>query len=153
MIYILVALKAEAQAFVDKFKLKDYKNDNITVVISGIGSDAMYKTTCNLLKNFTDADKIVNVGICGASKKYDIGELIDANEHKITCIDYEATDSKYEIVDMESTGFLEAAKGVENKFIFKVVSDNFEPKTVNKDMAKKLIFNKLDEIMKRVKDG
>jgi hypothetical protein len=35
--------------------------------------------------------------------------------------------------------------------MFKVVSDNFEPHKVTKDMAKMLIFKKIDEIMKRVK--
>ena len=150
MIYILVALKAEAQAFVDKYKLKNYKNDDFHVVISGIGSDAMCKTTTEILQNFTKNDIIINVGICGANKNYFIGQLIDARYEKITCIDYEATDAKFDIVDMESAGFIEATQDIENSFIFKVVSDHFEPQKVTKDKAKQLIFNQIDEMMKKV---
>ncbi len=150
MIYIIVALKAEAQAFVDKYKLKNYKNDHIEVFISGMGADAMMQTTTKVLETFSQNDVIINVGICGASQNYTIGQLIDARYEKITCINYEATDAKYDIVDMESSGFIDATKDVKNSFIFKVVSDHFEPKTVTKDMAKKLIFNQIDEIMKRV---
>jgi len=150
MIYIIVALKAEAQAFVDKYKLKEYKNNDIQVAISGMGADAMMQTTTKVLKTFSQNDVIINVGICGASQNYTIGQLIDARDEKITCINYEATDAKYDIVDMESSGFIDATKDVTNSFIFKVVSDHFEPKTVTKDMAKKLISNQIDEIMKRV---
>lgn len=153
MIYIIVALKAEAQAFVDKYKLKNYKNDSIEVVISGMGASAIAIAAKEVLKKITKDDAIVNVGICGASKKFQIGELIDAREHKIVCIDYEATDATYEIVDMESGGFIDATKGFENSFVFKVVSDHFEPKSVTKDMAKKLIFDQIDEIMRRVLDA
>jgi len=151
MIYIIVALKAEAQAFVDKYKLKEYKNNDIKVVISGMGADATLQTTTKILQKISKNDIILNVGICGASKNYAIGQLIDARYEQITCIDYEATDTKYDIVDMESAGFIKATKDVKNSFIFKVVSDHFEPKTVSKDMAKKLIFNQIDEIMKRIK--
>ena len=150
MIYIMVALKAEAQAFVDKFKLQNHKNDKISIIISGMGKENMKISTCQILKDVKDEDKIVNVGICGACKKYAIGELIDGIKTKITCIDYEAHDKIYEIVDMESAGFLEATKDIKNRYIFKIVSDNFEPKTVTKDRAKKLIFDKIDEIMRRV---
>jgi len=153
MIYILTALKAEAQAFVDKYKLKQYKNEDIEVIITGMGVDAMSKKTSQTLKKLSKNDTIINVGICGASKNYNIGELIDARYTDITCIDYEMTKDIYDVVDMESASFLEATNGFKNSFIFKVVSDHFEPKTVSKDMAKKLIFNQIDEIIKRVKNG
>ena len=52
---------------------------------------------------------------------------------------------------MESYGFYQAIKGMKNAYIFKVVSDHFEPKTVTKERTKNLIFNNIDEIMKRVK--
>ena len=146
MIYIIVALKAEAQAFVDKYKLKNYTNGDMVVVISGIGADAMFRATTKVLQNFTKNDVILNVGICGASKKYKIGELIDARQHNITCVDSEVRDAKYDIVDMESLGFEKATKGIKNSFIFKVVSDHFEPHKVTKDKAKQLIFHKIDEI-------
>ena len=150
MIYIMVALKAEAQAFVDKYKLKNYKNDEISIIITGIGSDAMFRATTNILKIFKKDDVILNVGICGANKNYTIGQLIDSRFDKITCSDMEVSKSGSNIVDMESLGFTNATKNIKNSFMFKVVSDHFEPKKVTKDKAKQLIFNKIDEMMKRV---
>ncbi len=150
MIYIILALKAEAQAFVDKYKLKNYENENIKVIISGMGKENMKNSTCHALRSFTQEDTVVNVGICGACKKYNIGELIDGMKTKITCVEHEVWHDEFEIVDMESDGFLEATKEIKNRYMFKVVSDHFEPKSVTKDKAKKLIFDNIDEIMKRV---
>ena len=152
MIYIVVALKSEAQAFVDKFKLtKDKKNDDLSINISGMGADNMYKCASEIVKKMSKEDSIINVGICGASKKYDIGQLLDAREIKLQCVDKEISEDIYEAVDMESSGFIHATKDVNNSYIFKVVSDHFEPESVTKDMAKKLIFEKIDEIMERVR--
>ncbi len=155
MIYVITALKAEAQAFVEKFKLTEYKNENISVLISGIGKENMYKTTLEVLKSFKDEDKIINVGICAADKRFAIGQLIDAREEPITCVD-EAIDcrnseNQFSVVDMESRGFIEATQGLKNSFIFKVVSDHFQPNTVTKEGAKKLIFSNIDTIMKEIK--
>ena len=157
----MVALKAEAQAFVDKFKLKKYKNDKLCVTVSGIGKENMQKATCQVLKKFSENDTIINVGICGASEEFEIGELLDicvttqsvgTREAVLKCVDREVSDKKrYDIVDMESAGFLQATKDIKNKYIFKVVSDHFEPKRVTKDSAKKLIFDKIDEIMMEIK--
>lgn len=164
MIYILVALKAEAQAFVDKFKLKNYKNENISVMVSGIGRENMKRATMEVLNNFKDNDIIANVGICGANLDYDIGQLIqiDAINYKnqtytikkdafvtIECMDEEVNNSRYEIVDMESYGFYDAiihSSTIKNILIFKVVSDHFEPRKVTKDGTKSLIFNAIDKL-------
>ncbi len=146
----MVALKAEAQAFVDKFKLKNYKNSKLCVTVSGVGKENMQKATREVLKNLTQDDIIINVGICGAGKNYAVGKLLI--NPKISCVDYEVSKNKFDIVDMESDGFLQATKDTKNRYIFKVVSDHFEPKKVTKDGAKKLIFNKIDEIMKKVED-
>lgn len=144
MIYILVALKAEAQAFIDK-------KIDAQIIVSGMGSQNMQKATQVVVDKMNKDDKIVNVGICAASKNYKIGQLIDGFKEKIVCVD-EAVDDKnrYNIVDMESAGFLEASLHVENRYIFKIVSDNFEPHTVTKDGAKKLIFNNIDKIMEKL---
>ncbi|MCW9026808.1 MAG: hypothetical protein OQJ77_05780 [Thiovulaceae bacterium] len=157
MIYVIVALKNEAQAFVDKFKLNTSKcNDKISLIISGIGSENMFNTTKNIIKKMNSNDTLVNVGICGASKKYEIGQLLDASsaslrkDINLTCVDYEVSHNNYEVVDMESKGFIEASKDVKNKYIFKIVSDHFEPSSVTKNMAKKLIFDKIDEIMEKI---
>ena len=148
MLYIVCALKSEAQAFVDKYKLpKSKKNSLITLLVSGIGSGNMFETTLNIVNSMSNNDTIINVGICGGDKKFHIGELIDASKENLTCVDSEVSESgKYELVDMESDGFKKATKNVKNKYIFKVVSDHFEPKRVTKENTKSLIFNVIDDI-------
>ena len=171
-----MALKSEAQAFVDRYrlqktKLKEYKlfaNKEFQIIVSGIGILNAKNATTALLSSFeiTENDLILNIGICGADSSYEIGELIEISsiEYKensytlnnkntkiINCLDEEMSESRYKIVDMESYGFYEAAKGMKNAYIFKIVSDHFEPKTVTKDRTKNLIFNQIDAIMKRVK--
>lgn len=148
MLYIICALKSEAQAFVDKYKLpKNKQNSQITLTVSGMGSDNMFNTTKNVVSNMSEDDIIINVGICGADKKFAIGELIDAREENLTCVESDISEhGKYELVDMESDGFLKATQGVENKYMFKVVSDHFEPHKVTKEKTKSLIFNVIDDI-------
>ncbi len=153
MVYIIFALKAEAQAFVDK-KL------DVNIVVSGIGSQNMYKVTKKIVELMDEDDIIVNVGICGASKKFYIGELLDVSmplqkvkeKFTLSCVDNEVQNKDtYEIVDMESSGFVDATNMIKNRYMFKIVSDHFEPKEVTKDRTKKLIFDKIDEIMRRIK--
>ena len=145
MIYIIVALKAEAQAFIDK-------KIDAKVIISGIGTENMYKSTMNVVQQMNEDDKLLNVGICGASKEYKIGQLIDAFKEELTCVDKAVSEAnKYNIVDMESSGFIKASLHVEHRYMYKIVSDHFEPQTVTKDGAKKLIFDKIDAIMEKIK--
>jgi len=135
--------------------------------VSGLGQECAKKATQTLLEYFSikEQEQIINVGICGASKEYAVGELIEINSlmysenfytlnqregKTLTCIDNPATDNKYDIVDMESFGFYQAVKGMNNAYIFKVVSDHFEPQTVTKERTKNLLFKQIDEIMKRV---
>lgn len=174
MLYIVTALKPEAQAFVDKYKLQKsklgdftlFKNHDMILIISGLGvKNAMFATQ-TLINYFdiTDDDIYINVGICAANKKYAIGELIeidtikyhsqkykinDNNKTVLECLDKEANEAKYDIVDMESFGFYDAVRhspAIKNIFIFKVVSDNFEPLKVTKEGTKSLIFNAIDDI-------
>ena len=164
MKYLLFALKLEAQAFVDKFKLgKSKSNDEIAIIITGIGKENMFNSTKKLISKIKSEDSIVNIGICGASKSFKIGELIEIgipmrsmgtsgdDRGFLTCVD-EAIDETdtYDAVDMESDGFIEASKGFENRYMFKIVSDHFEPHKVTKDGAKRLIYEKIDEIMTKV---
>lgn len=153
MIYILTALKSEAQAVVDKYKLaKDKKNDELSLFISGIGVQNMFTTTKMVRELMNEDDIIVNIGICGASKEYKIGQLVDGFKECLTCVDYKISqDEGYALVDMESSGFIEATEGLQKRYIFKVVSDHFEPERVTKEGTKALIFNHIDEIMQRVK--
>ena len=176
MLYIVVALKAEAQAFVDMYKLKKIKQDtstlfinkDITLIISGIGTLKAENAAKILINNFTfcENDRVLNVGICGASRRYKIGELLEigsviydnqtfvlnASIHNtITCLDKEAKEEKYEIVDMESFGFYKAFSSVpeiKNIYIFKVVSDYCEPSMVTKEKTKQLIFTQIETIQR-----
>ncbi len=173
MIYILTALKSEAQAFVDKYKLKKkkignysiYTNENIFLLISGIGILKAIESSEFLITNFQidKNDTIINIGICGATPKYEIGKLLQIQDinynqqnyklssctgYTLTCIDYEATTDFYEIVDMESYGFYKIFHKY-NLYIFKVVSDYFEPDTITKEGTKTLIFNTIDELFKK----
>ena len=175
MIYIVTALKPEAQAFVDFFKLKKSKlqnytlftNENIHLIISGMGVDSARMATQTLINNFdiTDDDIFVNIGICGASKEYAIGELIlcgtifyqeipytfKKEAKSIYCSDKPLTESTYSLVDMESFGFYDAIDhnpAIKKFYIIKIVSDHFEPKKVTKELAKSLIFNQIDAINK-----
>ena len=174
MLYILCALKPEAQAFIDKYKLKkqslkEYKiftNQDITLIISGVGNyNAMYATQ-TLINHFdiTDDDIYLNIGICGASTQYEIGELINISyiDYKdknylvnnkeaqtIRCCDKAISKDVYPIVDMESFGFYDAiihSPAIKHRYIFKIVSDHFEPHCVTKDKTKSLIFKQLDKI-------
>jgi len=153
MIYVLCALKCEAQAFVDKYKLdKSKKNDSITIVVSGVGKQNMQDATSRVVLEMSDGDTVLNVGICGGDESFKIGELVDASEHKLTCVDKEVSQkSTYSLVDMESDGFLKATKDVKNSHIFKVVSDHFEPQSITREFAKSLVFNAIDDINRLLK--
>ncbi len=173
MLYIHTALKPEAQAFVDKYKLKKMRVENftfftgttLTLVVSGIGVTQTQRALHALQQNFqiTQKDIIINVGICGADTNYKIGELveIDSISYKentyslekslkktlLTCLDTPQEAQRYELVDMESYGFYSATKQLNaNLYIFKVVSDHFEPEKVTKENTKELIFNVIDAI-------
>jgi len=175
MLYIITALKPEAQAFVDKHKLTKTKcgnftlflGTNIKVIISGLGIvNAKIATTVIIEKFRPKKDDIfLNIGICGANKEYKIGKLLEIgsiiykNEkfiinkdlpNIITCQDSEEYKDNHNIVDMESFGFYEATKDIKHRYMYKVVSDHFEPGTVTKDKTKSLIFKVIEEVMKKV---
>ena len=83
MLYIVVALKSEAQAFVDKYQLtqtqlshlKVFHNDKMMLIVSGIGVQNAAQATQTLINHYdiTDEDIYLNIGICGARTNYDIG--------------------------------------------------------------------------------
>ncbi len=173
LLYIVVALKPEAQAFVDKFKLKKSKlsgfslfyNGELKLIVSGIGHSRARVATQTLINQFdiTDDDVYLNIGICAADAKYKIGTLLEIGgvvyentKHsfslkklEILCSDIAATTTLFSIVDMESFGFYDAVihnPAIKRFHILKVVSDHFEPKKVTKEKTKMLIFNQINAI-------
>jgi len=178
LLYIITALKSEAQAFVDKYKLQKsslkeftlFQNDKISLIVSGIGVDASREATQALINSFdiSDDDIYLNIGICGAATQYKIGELLSigsiiyqeinysfkGSPLSITCVNRAIDSDEYEIVDMESFGFYDAvihSPAIKNMFILKVVSDHFQPQSVTKEKTKMLIFNQIDAINKLIK--
>ena len=158
MRYIITATKSEAQAFIEKYKLDALKsNDLYSIIVSGVGCECMHTTTQEILSQLKESDTLVNVGICGASDAFEIGELlqidtttqcINGSEKVLTCVDEALGDTNlYDAVDMESSGFIQASKRFKNRYMFKVVSDHFEPSKVTKDKTKKLIYAQIDTIM------
>jgi len=166
MLYIVIALKAEAQAFVERFKLKKsslgsftlYTNKDMRLIVSGIGVHNARVATQTLINHFDIAneDKYLNIGICGASKLYEIGEVLEIgaivyeqeryvfepNAKEIHCVCEAMSQEVHEIVDMESFGFYDAIvhnPAIKHFSIIKVVSDHFEPESVSKDGAKNLL--------------
>jgi len=174
MLYIVTALKPEAQAFIDYHKnlkkeklnnLTIFKNNNITLIISHLGVQNARVATQTLINHFdiTDDDIFLNAGICGASKKYAIGELLEIGSlcyhdqhyninktpNTLICLDKEAATDTHTIADMESYGFYDAVihnPAIKNFHILKVVSDHFEPRKVTKEQTKSLLFNVIDDI-------
>ena len=177
MLYIITALKSEAQAFVERYKLtksklKDFvlfSNEDMFLLVSGMGVLNARIATQALINQYdiTDDDVYLNVGICGASKVHEIASLLEIGSivyeeicynfksdlKEITCVDEAISENRYEIVDMESYGFYDAVihnPAIKNFHILKVVSDHFEPKRVTKDGTKQLIFNVLSSIEKTI---
>mgnify|MGYP000607190405 FL=1 len=54
-----------------------------------MGSENMFNATKNVVTNMSNSDTIINVVICGGDKKFAIGELIDAREENLTCVESE----------------------------------------------------------------
>jgi purine-nucleoside phosphorylase len=173
MTYIVTALKPEAQAFVDYYKLKKsklnnytlFENQNIKLIISGMGVENARLATQTLINHFdiTDDDTYINAGICAGSRDYELGELVECGGVAyqeivyrfqddlplIVCVDEAQSEALYKLTDMESFGFYDAVvhnPAIKKFHILKVVSDHFEPKKVTKELAKSLLFAKMEAI-------
>jgi len=175
MLYIITALKPEAQPFIERYKLQKsrigkytfFENSDMRVIISGVGSDNAMMATQTFINHFdiTDDDIYANIGVCGASHNYPIGEVLDiatiiyngttypfkeSASYTIETLDKEANSAdRYDIVDMESFGFYEAIKhspAIKHKHIIKIVSDHFEPSKVTKASVKMLISHAIESI-------
>jgi len=103
MIYIVTALYPEAKPWIEYFQLKKrktsskfqiFQNEDITLIISGIGVLSSSTATAHLLTVYHSSpnDTVFNIGIAGAvDNRYDLGETILC--HKITL--HETKESYY----------------------------------------------------------
>jgi nucleoside phosphorylase len=154
MIYIITALKAEAAHFIAYYQLDHcqdahfslYENENIKLIIAGIGKIHAACATTYLLQKFPSKNpKIFNIGTCASTHKdimigslYQIRKIIDLatnhiyhianNGEAITCVDVALSSSrglKTALVDMESVAVYLAAKHFGKDItILKIVSDH-----------------------------
>lgn len=181
MLLFTCALHAEARPIIDRFKLKKvaapfefFKNDDIALVVSGIGKENMMMATTFLATLHKNSDLIINLGIAGA-KNLNIGTLALINkiidketqrefypdilvinhflETQITTLNNPCKDStqiETELVDMESSAFFVAS----SKFfsphqivVLKIVSDNLDIDFIKKEFVSSLVANHFNEIV------
>ncbi|MEO1923747.1 MAG: hypothetical protein ABGX25_04450 [Nautiliaceae bacterium] len=159
MINIVTALKIEAIPIIEYFNLKStgeiYQNKEINLIITGSGKVKSAINTALLLRKKTYPT--INIGIAG-SNKHPIGSGFFI--HKITDTDtgfeyypdffeepseeiftVSKTQKYFSLVDMESSGFFEAAYkflSVEKIILYKIVSDT-PNQPFNKNTIPKLI--------------
>lgn len=179
MLYIVIALSAEARPIVQMFKLKRvytlpytlFENDDVTLIISGMGIENAMMATSALLgyKPPTENDLLINIGICAAPQSFEIGEALLVHkithqnhayfpdilfEHPLKECDLTSVDAPVEggvqtAVDMESYGVYKASSRffkTHQMLFFKVVSDHFEPQNVTKESASELIAHNLPQL-------
>ncbi len=171
MIFIQCALLAEASFLIENYQLSKstdthftiYENDEIKLIISGIGKlEAAVATTYLLQRyNASKQDKIFNIGTCTSCKEaYNIGELfyikklIDFATQKVyhlgfkgealTCVDRalsSCTAIKTPLADMESVGFYLSSRRfikAEHIMIVKIISDKSDDTIPQKEQIKAL---------------
>lgn len=181
MIYIVCALKSEAVPLIKKYDLKRaqeeknfsiYKNENIQLVISGIGKLKSAAATAYLLKNSDKNDFAFNIGVCAGGQKISkIGELfvaariLDNASNKLyfcntnfnhnlkssmlTTYDLPQFSPKNGLCDMEASGFFVSALNFlhnKNIFVLKAVSDHFSEEEFKKDEVCNLIEQNINGI-------
>ncbi|HOA96164.1 MAG TPA: nucleoside phosphorylase [Acetivibrio saccincola] len=97
MVFIVTALKIEAEPLIEHFNLKKdmdihlfpvYRNPDITLIISGVGKvkSAMAVTYLLSTHQTTLQDVLLNIGFCGTNnRKYSVGTMVAVN--KVTDMD------------------------------------------------------------------
>lgn len=179
MTYIITALHAEARAFLDAYSFKRidtlpfplYENEEILLAVTQMGRDnAMIATAALLAYRIPDEnDILLNVGICAAPTRYEIGSLllihkITHNNHSyypdmllshpfqesdLISVDTPQSEPLESPVDMEAYAVFKTASRfmqLHQMLFIKIVSDHFEPEKVTKDDALELIAAKISQI-------
>ena len=190
MQYIITALKSEAKPIIDYYGLKFsglsnfplYKNDNITLLITGVGR----KNVSNVLNLFFQKNKvknqIINIGISGGKKgDCSIGQLFLINKvsdeksklcfnlgsqhsfglqnNEITTVSKPVVDNNFKgegLVDMEAYEICKTVnnlEGLNRLLILKIVSDHMDMKHhISANQVESLIKQKIPVIDKFIRD-
>ena len=157
MILIHTALRCEAQSFIEYYKLKKlnskiYLNDEIIILISGIGKKNTLSSLDYMFLTY-DIKKAINIGIAGCNNiNIKIGNLYCTNQNikeienlPLITSDTVVTSSNAmatSLYDMEGQYFDQVSQKYlkkENIYIFKIVSDHLSSKILQKDFIKNLI--------------
>lgn len=157
---IHTALLCEAQTFIEKLKLKKinstpkiYANDSILMLIGGVGKDNTQNSLEYIFKNYS-IKKAINIGVVGCNDKtIPIGDLFCTNQNidhiknlPLVTSDLPTLNTSLKnsiLFDMEGKYFYKVCENYLKKqdiYIFKVVSDHLDVKSLNKEFVKKLIF-------------
>lgn len=185
MIFISTALYYEAKPFIKKLQLKKdveedkyqlFKNEEITLVISGVGmiTSACCVTYILTKYGYNENDHFINIGIAGCKNSmYDcticlINKIIDITTNKtfypdilykhsfiektITTvpISINASNDLDMVYDMESSAIYQAAiKYLHQHQIhfIKIISDQLKPNIVTKELILNIIQNSCEPIL------
>ncbi len=170
LILVHTALLSEAQSVIEKYKLtlvqknpKIYKNENIVLIISGIGKQNTIDAMEFIFKKYK-IKKAINLGIAGCNNKnINIGELFCTNKtlEDIKFLDLQTVDTpKVQIKDIKNQTYLydmeakyfekEVTKYIDKDdiYIFKVVSDWLDDTIPSKEFVKQLIRKNLKKLEK-----
>lgn len=166
MTYIFCAFEAEARALIDKYKLsKDqsgpftrFHASHINLFISGMGQEKATICAEFVKEHFPihpTKDSFINLGICGAHKRFAIGELLEVETlyfdqftftlktsgHTLQAVSCKtvltpvSTCPDEDIVEMEAGAFIQVlsdAFSPEHFHVLKLVSDHCEPIVMKK---------------------
>ena len=174
MNYIVMALRCEAQPFVEQYKLHKQKlgdfvffsHSTFCIIISGVGVQRSRLATQTLINHFDldDEDSFYNIGICGASRSFELGACVEIGAieydgiveqigdvgERICCVDEPLSqENGCVLVDMESFGFYDAVRhnpAIKKFAILKVVSDHFEPSRVDKEHCKQSVLHAIEQL-------
>ena len=190
MQYIITALKSEAKPIIDYYGLKFsglsnfplYKNDNFTLLITGVGRKMSPTFSICFSKNKVTKNHIINIGISGGKKgDCSIGQLFLINKvsdeksklsfnlgsqhsfglqnNEITTVSKPVVDNNFKgegLVDMEAYEICKTVndlEGLNRLLILKIVSDHMDMKHhISANQVESLIKQKIPVIDKFIRD-
>lgn len=159
MTLIHTALYYEAHPLIETYKLekiinkKEYKNDKIVLIISGIGENNTQKALESAYKKY-NIKQAINIGIAGCKdKSIPLGTLFCTNKNlpnipqaTITTVEKPTNTINTTLVDMESRAFFLTCKEKNiNFYILKVVSDYLDDTIPPKSFVINLIRDSLNQ--------